>query len=543
MAKTVILKSLDENKREVRILPITRGELVLDSSGNPAFHSNEFLATESRPGLTKLSTNPYSNDATIATTPAALKTVYDEVVLRKVDKESGKGLSTNDYTENDKNKLASIAEGADVNVQSDWSETSSDSDAYIQNKPTHLTHFENDLKVLHIGTKKYNGEDEITIDKNDLGLSSALLYRGITEISLEDESEQNSIVLQDGTPLSANPGDVVFSDDKEFVWNGYKWEELGGEVTYKVIQTAVADPDPEGSDLAFISNITQDANGVIAATKKTVQSASKDQAGIVTTDEQTFSGDKIFIKPIYMDTNKYNSISSASSSYLDLNGRNYIRFNINNQTRLCVYANSSAVYLRPNFPSDSNLPVSLGYSGYYFTTTYTKNLYLYPTSTSNTLYIAGFTTTPTESQNTPGQLYASSQIKVINGTSSTNAYMQAPGGFYETSDARLKNFVEDVPCDFNKLALIPKKYFTWKSGDECKLQIGTSAQAVREIYPELVSEDENGILSVAYDKLSIVALSAIDKLHAEVKALKSKNQELEDRLSKLEKLLLNGKEC
>ena len=54
MAKTVILKSLDENKREVHILPVTRGELVLDSSGNQAFHSDEFLATESQPGLTKI---------------------------------------------------------------------------------------------------------------------------------------------------------------------------------------------------------------------------------------------------------------------------------------------------------------------------------------------------------------------------------------------------------------------------------------------------------------------------------------------------------
>jgi hypothetical protein len=54
MAKTVILKSLDENKREVHILPITRGELVLDSSGNQAFHSNKFLATESQPGLTNI---------------------------------------------------------------------------------------------------------------------------------------------------------------------------------------------------------------------------------------------------------------------------------------------------------------------------------------------------------------------------------------------------------------------------------------------------------------------------------------------------------
>ena len=47
MAKKIFLR--DENN--VKVLPITRGELILDSSGNPAFHSNEFLATESRPGL------------------------------------------------------------------------------------------------------------------------------------------------------------------------------------------------------------------------------------------------------------------------------------------------------------------------------------------------------------------------------------------------------------------------------------------------------------------------------------------------------------
>ena len=47
MAKKVILK--DQN--DVEILPITRGELVLDSSGNEAFHSNNFLATQSQPGL------------------------------------------------------------------------------------------------------------------------------------------------------------------------------------------------------------------------------------------------------------------------------------------------------------------------------------------------------------------------------------------------------------------------------------------------------------------------------------------------------------
>ena len=54
----------------------------------------------------------------------------------KVDKVSGKDLSTNDYTTAEKNKLSGIASGAEVNVQSDWNETNTSSDAYIKNKPT-----------------------------------------------------------------------------------------------------------------------------------------------------------------------------------------------------------------------------------------------------------------------------------------------------------------------------------------------------------------------------------------------------------------------
>lgn len=47
MAKKVLLKDSDN----IELIPITRGELVLDSSGNQAFHSNEFLASDSQPGL------------------------------------------------------------------------------------------------------------------------------------------------------------------------------------------------------------------------------------------------------------------------------------------------------------------------------------------------------------------------------------------------------------------------------------------------------------------------------------------------------------
>lgn len=47
MAKKVILK----DQENIEIMPITRGELIVDSLGNPAFSSSQFLATDSQPGL------------------------------------------------------------------------------------------------------------------------------------------------------------------------------------------------------------------------------------------------------------------------------------------------------------------------------------------------------------------------------------------------------------------------------------------------------------------------------------------------------------
>ena len=57
----------------------------------------------------------------------------------KVDTVTGKGLSTNDFTDLLLAKLNGIAGGAEVNVQSNWLETNTGSDSFILNKPTDLT--------------------------------------------------------------------------------------------------------------------------------------------------------------------------------------------------------------------------------------------------------------------------------------------------------------------------------------------------------------------------------------------------------------------
>ena len=63
--------------------------------------------------------------------------VNDITSLRntKVDKVSGKGLSTEDFTTTLLNKLMGIASGAEVNVQADWITTNTNDDSFIKNKP------------------------------------------------------------------------------------------------------------------------------------------------------------------------------------------------------------------------------------------------------------------------------------------------------------------------------------------------------------------------------------------------------------------------
>lgn len=63
-------------------------------------------------------------------------TTVSTALGKKVDAVAGKGLSTNDYTTAEKNKLAGISEGAEVNVQADWNVSDNTSDAFIKNKPT-----------------------------------------------------------------------------------------------------------------------------------------------------------------------------------------------------------------------------------------------------------------------------------------------------------------------------------------------------------------------------------------------------------------------
>ena len=123
-------------------------------------------------------------------------------------------------------------------------------------------------------------------------------------------------------------------------------------------------------------------------------------------------------------------------------------------------------------------------------------------------------------------------IAKINSDGITTTKVKAKNGFYQESDETLKDFHDSIEVDFNALKSIPKAYYTWK--DEDVMQIGTSAQKVQELYPEIVSLDEKtGKLTLDYAKLSVIALKAIDLLHEENENLKLELKSLHNEMDKI----------
>ena len=121
------------------------------------------------------------------------------------------------------------------------------------------------------------------------------------------------------------------------------------------------------------------------------------------------------------------------------------------------------------------------------------------------------------------------------GSAHYTGWLEADGGIFDTSDERLKTFGDKIDVDFEEISKLKKHYFTWNRLENSTQQIGVSAQEIQKLYPELVHENGDGTLSVAYNKLSVVALAAIDKLYEENMQLKDAIKALSDRIDNIGK--------
>lgn len=232
--------------------------------------------------------------------------------------------------------------------------------------------------------------------------------------------------------------------------------------------------------------------------------------GVVTTTDQTFAGKKIFSSGIGIGSGSNIASFTIDGSSLSLD------------KELIVTAGGSKSDITPD------IACAMKANRFQATNLFTQNVIMGTSSGTASSLAINFQKYTGVSSTAPSGLTTVASID-------TNGKMSASGGFFQSSDERLKNFHGSIPVDLDKLGELRKDYFTWKEGENKDVQIGVSAQEIQKIYPEIVSEDsETGKLTVAYDKLSVVALAAVDKLHAE-------NQELKDRLTKLEEFVYGNR--
>lgn len=139
----------------------------------------------------------------------------------KVDKESGKGLSTNDFTNALESKLNGIEAGAEVNVQSDWATSDTSFDSYIKNKPTigngKITIKKNGAKLtVFTANQTADVEANIIVPTTVAELSDASTYVTQNDLATQLANKQNILTAGDHINITDNTikaVDYVHSED------------------------------------------------------------------------------------------------------------------------------------------------------------------------------------------------------------------------------------------------------------------------------------------------------------------------------------------
>ena len=139
------------------------------------------------------------------------------------------------------------------------------------------------------------------------------------------------------------------------------------------------------------------------------------------------------------------------------------------------------------------------------------------------------------------------QTLEVNGTVLASAYLYS-------SDRRLKKDITPLEESLDKLLTLNTVKFNWitpKNKDEERQQIGLIAQDVQKVFPEAVTVDSQGWLRMNYQALispiidgmrelytKVLGIDARTKaLESQVATLKAENDQMKDRLSKIEQAL------
>ena len=135
-------------------------------------------------------------------------------------------------------------------------------------------------------------------------------------------------------------------------------------------------------------------------------------------------------------------------------------------------------------------------------------------NTANTAFVIG---------NGADSSNKSDAFKVMfNGDTTVSNDLTVSGDVVISSDARLKSNIVSLGSTLSKLLQIDGKSYEMKG----KQKIGVLAQEIKEVFPELISEDDNEMLAVNYQGLVPVLINALKEQQSEIDELKGVLQKL-----------------
>ncbi len=118
-----------------------------------------------------------------------------------------------------------------------------------------------------------------------------------------------------------------------------------------------------------------------------------------------------------------------------------------------------------------------------------------------------------------------------------NGSIYYTGNIGEVSDSRLKTNLYVIDNVLDKIQELNGYYFDWNSTAKESLivnekhQIGVLAQDIEKVFPELVSEMEEGYKTVDYAKLTPVLLQAVKEQQATIESLSNEVDELKQMVA------------
>jgi len=115
--------------------------------------------------------------------------------------------------------------------------------------------------------------------------------------------------------------------------------------------------------------------------------------------------------------------------------------------------------------------------------------------------------------------------------------MTIAGTLTQNSDIRLKEKIVPLNHALDAIAQITPVYYDFKdkTSHPAERQIGFIAQEIEPLFPELVSKDSQGILSVDYSKMTAVLLQAVKEQQAVIQEKSAELLKAEVRIAELEK--------